>query len=148
MTHEYFMQLAVQEAQKAKASGNWPFGAVVVHDGIVVGSGYAIDKTLGDVTDHAEIRALRMACKNLQSNNLSNCIIYCSNEPCLMCAASIFQANISSVIIGASRDDLSRLLRLRKLKIEDLAEDSGRKIHIVRGTLKDQVLSLFIDIHK
>jgi len=65
-----------------------------------------------------------------------------------MCAAGIFQAHIPQVIIGASRDDLSKLLRPRKLRIEDLATDSGHKIDILRGVLKDNVLELFNDIKK
>lgn len=146
--HESFMLLAIEQASEAKKCGDWPFGAVVVCNSKVVGSGKAEDKTSGDVTCHAELLAIRMACKKLGTNSLNNCTIYCSNEPCLMCAAGIFQVQISQVIIGASRDDLSRLLRPRKLKIENVAEDSGYKIEIVRGILKDKVLELFRDIKK
>lgn len=146
--HELFMLLAIEEAKRGKAHGDWPFGAVVVQNGIVVGKGYAMDKTTGDVTDHAEIIALRGACRELKINNLENCTIYCSNEPCLMCAASIFQANISHVIIGASREDLAHLLRPRKIHIDSLAQDSGRPIEIIKGVLKENVLELFKDVKK
>lgn len=145
---ETFMSHAIVEAKTAKRNGDWPFGAVVVKDGVVVGSGYASDKTTGDVTSHAEVSALRSACKELHTNNLAGCVIYCTNEPCLMCAASIFQADISHVVIGASREDLGHLLRARKLRIEDLAQDSGHNIEIERGVLKEKVLELFIDINK
>jgi len=148
MIHEDYMKLAIEEATLAKIAGDWPFGAVVVKDGVIVGKGHATDKTTGDVTDHAEIAALRIACKELKTNNLQNCVIYCTNEPCLMCAASIFQAHIINIVIGASRDDLSHLLRVRKLRIEDLAEDSGNLISIKRGILKEKVLELFSDIKK
>lgn len=144
--HSMFMLHAIEEAKKAKEKGDWPFGAVVVRDDQIIGKGYAIDKSGGDVTDHAEIRAIRNACKILHTNDLHNCAIYCTNEPCLMCAAGIFQANIGKVYIGVSRDDLPHLLRPRKLRIEDLAHDSGHQIKIIRGVLKEQILSLFTEI--
>jgi len=146
--HESFMALALEEAKLAKASGDWPFGAVVVKDGLVVGKGHTKDKTGGDVTDHAELVALRSSCRYLKTNDLRGCSIYCTNEPCLMCAAAIFQAHIGQVVIAASRDDLSRLLRPRKLRIEDLVEDTGHKVEVIRGVLKDNVLELFRDINK
>jgi tRNA(adenine34) deaminase len=142
------MKLAIEQAKMAKLAGDWPFGAVVVLDGKVVGSGYAKDKATGDVTDHAELVAIRVACKELGTKNLDQCTIYCSNEPCLMCASGIFQANISHIVIGASRDDLNGLLRPRKIRIEDLAEDTGQHIEITRSVLKDEVLGLFHDIKK
>lgn len=145
---EKFMALAIEEAKVAKSNGDWPFGAVVVKDGIVVGKGHVKDKTGGDVTDHAELVSLRDTCKYLNSNDLSGCSIYCSNEPCLMCSAGIFQANIDKVFIGASRDDLPLLLRPRKLRIEDIAKDTGHKVEIVRGILKEKVIELFQDIKK
>jgi len=148
LIHKHFMLLAIEQAKEAKRLGDWPFGAVIVYQGKVIGKGKAEDKTKGDVTDHAELVAIRDACKTLVTNNLQNCVIYCTNEPCLMCAAGIFQAHIPQVIIGASRDDLSKLLRPRKLRIEDLATDSGHKIDILRGVLKDNVLELFNDIKK
>lgn len=145
---EKYMELAIREASVAKTRGNWPFGAVVVYKDKIVGKGGCHDKTTGDVTDHAELIALRNACKSLYTNNLRGCTIYCSNEPCLMCAAGIFQANIDKVVIGASRKDLPHLLRPRKFGIENVAEDSGYKIEIVKGLLKDKVLKLFTDIKK
>lgn len=146
--HEKFMSLAIEEAKKAKERGDWPFGAVVIKDGKVIGKGYVTDKSGGDVTDHAELIAVRDACRSIKSNNLQGCTIYCSNEPCLMCAAGIFQAHIEQVVIGASRNDLSHLLRPRKLRIENLVEDTDHHVEIIRGILKDKVLELFKDIIK
>lgn len=141
---EKYMLAAIEEAKLAKAKGDLPFGAVVVKDGTIVGRGHALDNTTGDVTDHAELRAVKATCRNLHTNNLSGCSIYCTNEPCLMCAATIFQAKISTVIIGASRDDLP-FLRKRKLRIGDLAIDSSAPTTIKKGILKKEVLDLFIE---
>lgn len=140
------MTLALEEAEKAQKRGDWPFGAVVVKDNEVIGKGHVIDKSGGDVTDHAELIALRDACRTMKSNNLEGCVIYCSNEPCMMCAAGIFQASIGEVFIGVSRSDLPHLLRPRKLRVEDLAQDSGHKIKIYRGLLKERILPLFENI--
>ena len=113
-----FMLLAIEQAKKAKETGDLPFGAVVVYKNNVIGSGKAEDKSTADVTAHAELNALREACRKLKTDNLEDCIIYCTNEPCVMCAAGIFQAGILRVVIGASRADLSHILRPRKLSIE------------------------------
>ncbi len=145
---EKFMQAAIEEAKKAKDLGDLPFGAVVVCEGEIVGRGKAEDGTVGDVTAHAELLAVRSACEKLGTNDLQNCMIYCTNEPCNMCAAGIFQAKISQVIIGLTRDDLPRLLRARKIQLDDLARDSGYEIKILKGVLKDQILELFKDIKK
>ncbi len=143
-----FMEAAIDEAKLAKTNGDLPFGAVVVQNDKIVGRGHAENNTVGDVTDHAELLAVRMACKTLGANDLKDCVIYCTNEPCFMCAAGIFQANIPKVIIGVSRADLPELLRPRKFGIDHLAEDSSYSIEIVRGILKDKVLALFADVKK
>ena len=142
-SQEKFMQLALEQAKLAKSSGDLPFGAVVVQGDKVVGKGKAENNTTGDVSDHAELLAVREACRTLGRNNLNDCVIYCSNEPCIMCTAGIFQANIPKVVIGVSRDDLPNFLRERKVKIDHIAEDSNYKIEIVRGVLKNEILPLF-----
>jgi tRNA(adenine34) deaminase len=148
MNHEDFMRLAFEQAKLAKVAGDLPFGAVVVQSDKVVGKGRAENNTIGDVTDHAELLAVREACKTLGKNNLSDCVIYCSNEPCIMCAAGIFQANIPKVVIGVSRDNLPNFLRARKVKIDHIAEDTSYKVEIIRGVLKVEILPLFDDIQK
>lgn len=143
MNKETFMQVALEEAKKTKEKGDLPFGAVVVKDGEIIGQGHACNNTTGDVTDHAELMALREACKNLKTNDLSNCEIYCTNQPCNMCAAEIFQAHIPRVIMSVTRKDLSWFLRPRNIGIEDLANDSSYAISIEKGLMKDKVLEMF-----
>jgi tRNA(adenine34) deaminase len=143
-----YMQLAVEQAQQAKKQGDLPFGAVVVCGDTVIGQGKAEDGTVGDVTQHAEINALREACRTLGRNKLIDCTIYCTNEPCAMCAAAIFQAKIPRVVYGVTRQEVSHLLRVRTIGIHDLANDSGYPIALDSGTLKEAVLQLFSDIHR
>jgi tRNA(Arg) A34 adenosine deaminase TadA len=100
------------------------------------------------VLAHAELSAIDAACKGLQTTDLSDCIIYCTNEPCLMCAAAIMQAKIKTIIIGAERDDLTHILRQRKYRLADLAADSGYDPLIVHGVLREKVLKLFEDVKK
>lgn len=147
-SNEHYISLAIEEAKIAKSNGDLPFGAIVVCNGEVVGKGHSENNTTGDVTDHAELLALRNACRTLGSNSLKDCVIYCTNEPCIMCSAGIFQADISRVVIGVSRADLPELLRPRKLGISNIAEDSGHPIEIVRDVLKEEILPLFSDLKK
>lgn len=145
MNDAEWMAHALQLAKQAKAAGELPFGAVIIRDGQIVGSGMCSEKSQGTVLAHAEAIAVDTACKQLGTTKLSDCVIYCTNEPCSMCAAAIFQAKVPRVVIGASRGDLS-FLRPRKLGIDDLAADSGYPIEITRGVRKDEVLELFKDI--
>lgn len=146
--NEKYMSLAINEAKKAKKLGDLPFGAVIVCEGKVVGKGKCENGTIGDVTDHAELLALREACKKLGRNNLPDCVIYCTNEPCNMCASGIFQAKIAKVVVGLTRDDLPDLLRRRNIRIQDLINDSGFKISLTEGILKKEILAIFQDVEK
>ena len=142
------MKLAIAQAVEAKQNGEWPFGAVVACGEKVISQNRCRETAEKTVLAHAELHAVNDACKALGRSNLSDCVIYCTNEPCLMCAAAIFQAKISRVVIAASRDDLSHLFRERKFRIEHLAEDSGYKPEVVYGVLKDEVMALFADIKR
>jgi tRNA(adenine34) deaminase len=145
---EQYMELAIEQGKEAKADGEWPFGAVIVQDGEVVAKNRRREAKLKTVLGHAELLAVDDACKALGRTNLSDCTIYTTNEPCLMCAAAIFQAKIPRIVIGASRADIRHLVRERNFHIENLAEDSGYKPEMVRGVLRDEVLALFADVHK
>lgn len=148
ITDREYMKLAVEQAKQAKKESEWPFGAVIVCDNQVIAQNRVSEKMDRNVLSHAELKTVGDACKALGRNNLSDCVIYCSNEPCLMCAAAIFQAKIPKVVIGASRSDLPRLLRKRRLDIKNIAEDSGYHIEIVHGICREDVLKLFEDIKK
>jgi tRNA(Arg) A34 adenosine deaminase TadA len=145
---DQYMALAIDEAVQAKHVGEWPIGAVVISHGKIIARNRCREATEKTVLAHAELHAINDACKALGRNNLSDCVIYCTIEPCLMCAAAIFQAKIPRVVIGASRSDLSHLFRTRQLRIEDLADDSGYHPKIVRGVLKEAAIELFKDVSK
>lgn len=140
-----FMDEALALAREAAADGELPFGAVIVCDGEVIAAGRCREAKAKSVIAHAELEVVDAACRKLGRNRLSDCTIYCTNEPCVMCAAAIFQAKIPRVVIGASRSDIG-FLRQRKVDIEMLAQDSGYVIEIICGVKKQAVVELFKDL--
>jgi tRNA(adenine34) deaminase len=97
-----YMELALAEAQKAFAMGEVPVGCVIVADGQVVGRGHNLTETLDDVTAHAEIQAITAAAGSLGGKYLSQCTLYVTLEPCVMCAGAIGWAQIKRVVYGAA----------------------------------------------
>lgn len=97
---EKFMRLAIREAEKARALMEVPIGCVIVREGRVIARGYNKRTTAGNVLAHAEIIAIRKACKKLGDWRLEGCTLYVTLEPCPMCAGAIVQARIPRVVIG------------------------------------------------
>ena len=97
-----YMQLALAEAQKAFTMGEVPVGCVIVADGQIVGRGHNLTETLADVTAHAEMQAITAAANTLGGKYLSQCTLYVTVEPCVMCAGAIGWAQIKRVVYGAS----------------------------------------------
>ncbi len=101
MNDVFFMKQAIIEAQKAKALGEIPVGAVVVCGNEIVSSAYNLRETNKNALCHAEISAINAACKKLGKWRLDNCIIYVTLEPCPMCAGAILQAKLKKCVFGA-----------------------------------------------
>ena len=95
------MEEALREAQRALVMGEVPVGAVVVHDGSIIGRGSNRPLTDNDPTAHAEILALREAGKAIGNYRLLDCDLYVTVEPCAMCAGAITHARIRRLIYGA-----------------------------------------------
>ena len=95
------MEMALEEARAAGERGEVPIGAVVVLDGAVVGRSGNRTRECNDVTAHAEIAAIRMACEELGQERLTGADLYVSLEPCTMCAAAISFARIRRLYYGA-----------------------------------------------
>ncbi|MGN0684067.1 MAG: nucleoside deaminase [Oscillospiraceae bacterium] len=101
-----FMRLAIEEAENGiKNREGGPFGCVVVKNGAVVGRGHNQVVKLKDPTCHGEVMAIRDACKNLGTFDLSGCELYTTGEPCPMCFGAILWANITKVYYGCNIDD-------------------------------------------
>lgn len=95
-----FMDLALEEAEKALVENEIPVGAVIVKDGKVIGRGYNKKETTKDPTMHAEILAISEACRTLGDWRLNNCEMYVTLEPCPMCIGAILQSRITKLHIG------------------------------------------------
>jgi tRNA(adenine34) deaminase len=99
---EDFMRAALNQALLAYESGEVPVGAIIVHEGRVIGRGYNQRELLNDPTAHAEMIAITEASESLQSWRLENCTMYVTLEPCPMCAGAIVNSRIKRVVYGAT----------------------------------------------
>jgi len=99
---EYFMRLALREAQLALEHGDVPIGAVVVHDGEIIGAGRNERELRQDPTAHAEVLALREASRALGSWRVLDSVLYVTLEPCAMCAGAIVLARVPRVVFGTT----------------------------------------------
>jgi tRNA(Arg) A34 adenosine deaminase TadA len=85
-----------------------PFGAVVVRDGAIVARGWNVVTSSNDPTAHAEVVAIRRACRKLGAFSLAGCVLYASCEPCPMCLAAAYWARVDRLVYAATRDDAAR----------------------------------------
>ncbi|WP_229725222.1 nucleoside deaminase [Hymenobacter baengnokdamensis] len=100
LTDDYFMRQALAEAHLALAEGEIPIGAVVVLNQTIIGRGHNQTERLHDVTAHAEMLALTAAANYLGNKYLTNCILYVTVEPCVMCAGASAWAQLGTVVFG------------------------------------------------
>lgn len=143
-THEKFMRLAIAMAEKnvtEKLGG--PFGAVIVKDGkILAKSGNKVTST-NDPTAHAEVSAIRLACKKLKTFNLDGCVIYTSCEPCPMCLSAIYWAHVEVIYYGNTKIDAATI----GFDDQFIYEEIEKPIHLrkvpVNQLLRNEALQAF-----
>lgn len=99
-----FMHLALDEAKKAFVQGEIPIGAVVVSRGQVIGRGHNLTEMLHDVTAHAEMQAITAAAETLGGKYLTDCTLYVTIEPCVMCAGALGWSQVGRLVYGASEE--------------------------------------------
>ena len=100
--HAAWMQLALAEAQKAMDKNEVPVGAIVVHEGRIIGKGHNLIESLQDPTAHAEMLAVTAAANSLASWRLDQSILYVTLEPCMMCTGAILLSRIPLIVYGAA----------------------------------------------
>ncbi len=100
-SHEYFMREAMKEAQLAFEAAEVPVGAVVVVEKQVIARAHNLTERLNDVTAHAEMQAITAAANHLGGKYLDRCTLYVTLEPCTMCAAAMFWAQLGELVYGA-----------------------------------------------
>ena len=154
MDHEYFMNKAVELSLENMRSGKGgPFGAIIVKDGKIIGTGANHVTSENDPTAHAEVVAIRDACKNLGKFQLDDCIIYTSCEPCPMCLAAIYRARPKSIYYANTRKDaanigfdddflyeeLKKNMENRTLPIHQLDKQNAIKVFDERSQKSDKI---------
>jgi guanine deaminase len=136
------MRRAIELSRESVSEGGGPFGAVVVLDGRVLGEGRNRVVPDGDPTAHAEINAIRNACRAQASHSLQGAVIYTSCEPCPMCLGAIWWAGISRIVFANSRDaaanigfddlalysEVSSPLEHRRIKIEQSDDTDAKEV--------------------
>ena len=138
--NDYFKEAINLASNGVKKGEGGPFGAVVVKDGIIVGKGNNRVLIDNDPTGHAEVVAIRDACKTLNTYDLKNCIIYSTSEPCPMCMSSIIWANIKEVYYGTDRKEVSQIGFRDDLiynYFEGKEKDTIKVIHINNNDCKE-----------
>ncbi|WP_432353296.1 nucleoside deaminase [Sporosarcina sp. A2] len=111
MDHERFLNDAIQLATDSVLQGGGPYGAVIVRDGEIIASGVNSVELDHDPSAHAELVAIREACRVIASTDLSDTILYASGEPCPMCLAASYQAKIGEIYYACSKKDAAAILQ-------------------------------------
>ncbi len=142
--NEKFMRLATNKAKEGIKRGQTPFGACIAKDGEVISCVHNIVWEGVDITAHAEISAIREACKKLNTVDLSGCVIYSTCEPCPMCFSACHWARISKIVYGAQIEDAKKL-GFNELTIsnKELKKAGNCPIEIVGDILREENLELF-----
>ena len=144
MNDERFMTAAISAATEGIEAGQTPFGACIVRDGEIISADHNAVWQNTDITAHAEIQAIRNACRNLDTVNLAGCVIYSTCEPCPMCFAACHWARISKIVFGARIADAEQA-GFSELTIsnEQMKTLGGSGIEIVGDFLRDECAKLF-----
>ena len=136
---EKFMAEALKEAEKSANFDEVPVGAVIVKDGKIIARGHNLREKSNDPTAHAEIMAIRKACKKLKSWRLEGCTIYVTIEPCSMCAGTILWTRMQRIVYGANDPKggaLGSSYNLFEVK------NINHKVEITRGVLENRCATL------
>jgi len=144
MNHEKYMRVAIAKAREGIESGQTPFGACIVKDGEVVSTAHNHVWASTDITAHAEIAAIREACKKMGTVDLTGCVIYSTCEPCPMCYSAIHWARIDTIVYGANIADAEKggfnEIPISNEQLKDLGNDN---VTLVKDYLKEECAALF-----
>lgn len=128
---------------KMRANCGGPFGAVVVRKGKIVGRGWNQVTSTNDPTAHAEVSAIRDACRRLKTFQLDDCELYTSCEPCPMCLAAIYWARFRQVYYGNTRKDAARIEFDDDFIYQEVARPIARRKIPMKPLLRSEALAAF-----
>ena len=141
MNDQDYMQLAFEDARQAYAAGNRPVAALIVRDDAIIGSGRNTAYTDRDPSAHAEVAAIRVACRKLDTLELSGATLYSTLEPCPMCLWMILEAKIARLVLGARHAALKRT-DTGDYSVETFLALTRRPLEIVTGVLEQECVDL------
>ena len=145
MNINFFMNKAIEQANKAILCKEVPIGAVIVDkSGLIIAKSGNKNRELNDPTAHAEIMAIRKACKKIKNNNLLGYSIYVTLQPCEMCLHAIINSRISNLYYGASDIENEEL----QIKYKSFAENKNLKIDIYPSINEKKCSDLLINFFK
>ena len=144
MTDEKFMRLAINKAKQGIKKGQTPFGACIVKKGDIISCTHNAVWKNNDITAHAEINALRTACRKLKTIDLSGCTIYSTCEPCPMCFTACHWARIDKIIFGARINDAQKFgFNECTISNKKMKQSGKSSIEIIGDFLREENTSLF-----
>ncbi|WP_298313186.1 nucleoside deaminase [uncultured Aquimarina sp.] len=139
-----FMRRAIELAENGMDSNTGgPFGAVIVKNGEIIAEGCNKVTSQNDPTAHAEVDAIRTACKKLNTFQLEDCIIYTSCEPCPMCLGAIYWARPKKVFYGCTREDAADIEFDDQLIYDEIAVGINNRQIEFTNVLRDEALKVF-----
>lgn len=141
MNHLHYMTRALADATAAFAAGQRPVAALVVRDDRILGSGLNTVSSDHDPTAHAEVAAVREACRALATADLSGATLYTTLEPCPMCLWTLLQARIGRLVMGARNADLGRT-DIGDYSVERLLALTRQPLEVVTGVLAPECTAL------
>jgi tRNA(adenine34) deaminase len=137
--HEFYMKSCIDLALQAKERGDAPVGSVIVQDGTIIAEGIEGGRTKKDITFHAEIEAIREANIILGRSDLSDCILYTTHEPCIMCSYVIRFSKINTVVFGISTVETGGVHSFYPLLTDTKIKKWGKAPRIVKGILERDI---------
>lgn len=139
-----FMAEAISLASEGMSNDlGGPFGAIIVREGNVIGRACNDVIASNDPTAHAEIQAIRMACKSLSHFHLEGCSLYCSCEPCPMCLGAAYWARLDCIYYAASRKDAASIGFADAAIYDEFCLEPGKRQIPMIQLMRDEVLDVF-----
>jgi len=146
MDHLTFLKMAVEEAFRGMRAGEGgPFGAIITRDGKIIGKGHNTVLKSNDPTAHAEVNAIRAACRQYKSPHLTGAVIYSNFEPCPMCLAAIYWADIRSLFFCNSRSDAEKIGFMDKHLYHELARNEDQREILTKRVSLPEMEQLIIE---
>lgn len=130
------MRICINLAKIARQRGDSPVGSVIVRNGTIIGEGIEGGKTHGDITFHAEIEAIRHATKQVGKQDLSDCIIYTTHEPCIMCSYVIRHTKIPLVVVGLTTGEIGGFSSELPLLLDTAIQRWAKPPAVIHGILE------------